>query len=234
MLAEAIGQLAGQALGAYTSQQARRKEHDRQVEFAQKGIQWKVKDAEKAGIHPLYALGAQTTSYSPANVGDSGAWAGVGQNLGRAIDATRSNPAKAEALALTASQLQLEGVKLDNEFKRLQLASAMATARQGSMPGLPTMSTMPGLLGMPGQGDAPQVDGPQVNIKKTISPTNYGDPSFEIGSAPETSIYKSDKGYVPQIPQALSEPFEQDWISYYNDTATNDELVCYFDHGSGS
>lgn len=29
-----------------------------QKQFAQTGIQWKVADAKKAGIHPVYALGA--------------------------------------------------------------------------------------------------------------------------------------------------------------------------------
>ena len=36
-----------------------------QREFAQNGIRWKVADAEAAGIHPLYALGAQTSPASP-------------------------------------------------------------------------------------------------------------------------------------------------------------------------
>ena len=33
-------------------------EYERQKEFATKGIQWKVNDATKAGIHPLYPLGS--------------------------------------------------------------------------------------------------------------------------------------------------------------------------------
>jgi len=209
--------LIGGMLANKANKKAAAREYEQQKEFAQSGIQWKVQDAEKAGIHPLYALGANTTSYAPQSVGgsDFSFLADAGQNIGRAIDSTRSNPEKANALALTASKIQLEGLQLDNDIKRAQLASAMALARQGSAPGLPTMSTMPGLLGMPGQGDAPQIEGPNVQLQKKIAPTNYGDPSFEIGAAPETAIYKSKHGYVPQIPQALSEPFEQDWVSYY-------------------
>lgn len=36
-----------------------------QKEFAQNGIQWRVEDAKAAGLHPLFALGASTPSFSP-------------------------------------------------------------------------------------------------------------------------------------------------------------------------
>lgn len=149
----AAGSVADHLLG----KQAANKQYKQQKEFAQSGIQWRVADAEKAGIHPLYALGAQTTSYSPVSVG-GGNFAEAGQNIGRAIDATRSNPAKADALAHTASRIQLEGLQLDNEIKRAQLASAIALTRQSSNPGLPSVLTSADVMGMPGQGDAPQID----------------------------------------------------------------------------
>lgn len=34
-----------------------------QKEFAQQGIQWRTEDAQAAGVHPLYAMGANTTSF---------------------------------------------------------------------------------------------------------------------------------------------------------------------------
>lgn len=37
-----------------------------QKEFAKHGIQWRVEDAKNAGIHPLAAIGAQTTSFTPS------------------------------------------------------------------------------------------------------------------------------------------------------------------------
>lgn len=44
-----------------------------QREFAQHGIQWKVADAQAAGVHPLYALGGGTPSFSPgASVSEGG------------------------------------------------------------------------------------------------------------------------------------------------------------------
>lgn len=187
-----------------------------QREFAQSGIQWKVKDAEKAGIHPLYALGANTISYSPQTVGSTPAdysWvANAGQNIGRAIDATRSNPARGAALALT--EIQLDGARLDNELKRVQLASAIQTVRQaGAGPGLPNSSTVPALVGMPGQGDAPQIEQPNIDLSKKISPTMRGQPHAEYGAIPEVVYSRTaDGGYAPNIPQSLSESYESDDI----------------------
>lgn len=159
-LVAAGASLAGGLLGNSANKKARAREYAQQKEFAQSGIQWKVEDAKKAGIHPLYAMGANTVSYAPQSVGgqDFSFLSDAGQNIGRAMDATRSNPAKANALALTASQVQLEGLQLDNEIKRAQLASAVALTRQSANPGLPSVLTSADVVGMPGQGDSPQVD----------------------------------------------------------------------------
>lgn len=40
-------------------------DYERQKEFAQNAIQWRVADAKKAGLHPLYALSGGGASYSP-------------------------------------------------------------------------------------------------------------------------------------------------------------------------
>lgn len=124
-----------------------------QKEFAQSGIQWKVKDAEAAGVHPLFALGANTTSYQPTNVGGGAAdfsfLGDAGQNIGRAIDATRSTPASALALAL--GKAQVEGANLDNELKRTQLMSAIRTNAIGAHPALPGSGDV---YPLPGQGNS--------------------------------------------------------------------------------
>lgn len=113
-----------------------------QREFAQNGIRWKVDDAKAAGIHPLYALGASTTSFSPVSVGAIPASAGsglaaAGQDLSRAINATRTAPERLEATA--ATRLQLEGLSLDNDIKRATYASALQRIRQNENPPIPTV-----------------------------------------------------------------------------------------------
>lgn len=183
MLGALIGagaQLAGGLLGMKSQKDANKaneasqlRQEALQKEFAQSGIQWKVKDAEAAGIHPLYALGANTTSYQPTNVGggatDFGFLGDAGQNIGRAIDATRSTPASAMALKL--GQVQIEGAQLDNELKRTQLISAIRTAGIGTHPALPSPNDV---YPLPGQGNSGIISsvppGHEVTSPKTTAP----------------------------------------------------------------
>lgn len=147
----AAASIAGGLLGNKSQKEANRaaeaqalRQEALQREFAQSGIQWKVEDAKKAGIHPLYALGAQTTSYSPVSAGGGASdfsWLGdAGQNIGRAIQSQQSGSDKVAALQLTAANLQNEGLKLDNELKRTQLFSAARLAGQpGGSAGIPSL-----------------------------------------------------------------------------------------------
>lgn len=233
-LISAGANILGGILGNKANKEARANEYKQQKEFATQGIRWKVADAKAAGIHPLYAMGANTVSYSPQSVGgpDFSYLGDAGQNIGRAIDATRSNPEKAAALALTGTQL--EGLKLDNDLKRVQLNSAIALARQaGNPPGLPSSSTGPGVAGMPGQGNAPQVDGPFIDNKKTIAPVNPGQTSAEYAQVPEVQWARTKTGWAPTMPQQLSESYENDWIGgwqwqYRNKWAPSFESGRYF------
>ena len=61
----AVGSIAGGLIGANNAQSVAGMNYEAQKEFAQNGIRWKVEDAKRAGIHPLYALGASTQGYSP-------------------------------------------------------------------------------------------------------------------------------------------------------------------------
>lgn len=66
-----------------------------QREFARRGIRYKVNDAKKAGIHPLYALGASTNmpSYNIRGQGDM--IRNAGQSMSRMFD---KNAKQLEAL----------------------------------------------------------------------------------------------------------------------------------------
>lgn len=115
-----------------------------QKEFAQNAIQWKAADAEKAGIHPVFAMGAGTTSFSPVSVGataETGLGSGIqsmGQDLSRAVSAYRS-PGEKVGGALLAQQtagnaLDLETKSLNNQLLRAKLAQM---TQPGTPPGLP-------------------------------------------------------------------------------------------------
>lgn len=184
-----------------------------QKEFAQSGIQWKVEDAKKAGIHPLYGLGANTVSYAPQSVGSTPSdfsWLGdAGQNIGRAIQSQQPASKQAAALALTASQIQLEGLQLDNDIKRQTLASAANLARQpGTGPGIPSLVA-------PLTSDVANIEGPTTRVQNTVEPTIPGSPHVEYGAGPELTLRKTRSGWAPVIPQQLSESFEQDWPGRY-------------------
>lgn len=84
-------------------------------DFAQNSIQWKVADAKKAGIHPLYALGSPGIQSSaniqaePVQTSDSFG------NLMRAI--TKQNPVQ---------QAQLRKINAETDFIREQMEASKA------------------------------------------------------------------------------------------------------------
>ncbi len=63
------------------------KNYQQQKEFAQNAIQWRTEDAQAAGIHPLFAMGAATQSFQPGFTTGSGAGdaiRGLGRGMARA------------------------------------------------------------------------------------------------------------------------------------------------------
>lgn len=225
MLGSIIGagaSLLGGVLGSNKAEKAQQREYAAQKEFAQSGIQWKVADAKAAGIHPLYALGANTVSYSPQSVGDGGlgsAISGAGQNIGRAIDATRSGSAKTEALASTLATVQIEGAALDNDIKRAQLNSALATNRPMQTPNMPGVDDR---YMLPGQGNSPlATSGPKIEFEKKIAPADRSNPHMEAGQVPEVQYARTPTGWAPTMPQSISESYENDWIGGWQWQARN-------------
>lgn len=138
--------LLGGLLGAESQKDSTAMNADLQREFAKQGIQWKVADAKKAGIHPLYALGAQTHSFTPTAVGDSmlpDAISRMGQSVGRAYETTlnKSDRVKKDAL----DKLMLEKASLENDLLRSQITSVNRT----NSPPFPGTQTI-----IDGQGNA--------------------------------------------------------------------------------
>lgn len=127
----ALGSIAGAAVGLSNAS----KQSKLQEKFAKRAIQWKVADAKAAGIHPLYALGAQTTSYSPVSVGDvSSGLSNAGQDISRAVEAARSPEDRVNTYQRTVEALTLKRMSLENDL----LASKIRTINQpGTPPGTP-------------------------------------------------------------------------------------------------
>lgn len=124
-----------------------------QREFAQNGISWKVQDAERAGIHPLFALGAQGASYSPSTfiAGDLprrntfSSLASMGQDVSRAVFATAPQRKRDAAMF----ELNREQGELENAILRHKLSQMRAVGPAMPLSG----SGMSGGL-LDGQGDS--------------------------------------------------------------------------------
>lgn len=105
-----------------------------QKEFAQQGVRWKVADAQAAGLHPLAALGAQTSSFTNVVGGNYDIpktdFGGMGQDIGRAIDAGSTQAERSDrmgqAIARTAQVFSLEKMNLENELLKTTLAKSVA------------------------------------------------------------------------------------------------------------
>lgn len=119
-----------------------------QREFAQNGVRWKVDDARAAGVHPLFALGASTHSFSPVSVGSDtsnpmgDAIASAGQNIGRAAQAAMTAPERQKAAA--ADALVLEKAGLENELLRTQILSLKKNQLGPPMPSLSNNQSIKG------------------------------------------------------------------------------------------
>lgn len=91
--------ILGGVLSDRASAKQAEKDRELQKEFAKQGIQWRVEDARKAGIHPLAALGSSGAQYqnvSPVTgaTGQGLSFAGqeMGQAIGRSLGKTDAIP----------------------------------------------------------------------------------------------------------------------------------------------
>lgn len=96
-----------------------------QKEFAQHGVRWKVEDATKAGIHPLYALGSQTIPFSPVSYDGSSianGFANAGSDIARGMEAKTTAPERFQSLQERLLTTQIEGQEIENAYRASQLA----------------------------------------------------------------------------------------------------------------
>lgn len=148
-----------------------------QREFAQHGIRWKVEDAKAAGLHPLAALGAQVSSFSPVSIasgGDGGAadsFAAAGQDIGRAIKSQITKEEREERDANLARKLQIEKGALENDLLRTELVSKIRREAAGVGPAFPggVPIPRPGPRRMP-SGEAVKEDDLKQTIEDQPSP----------------------------------------------------------------
>lgn len=207
-IASAVAGLAGSAISHFSNTANAKRNIQLQKDFAQQGIRWKVADAKAAGIHPIYALGAPTHSFSPVSIGDS-LGTGIrqaGQDIGRAINSTSSPTQRLDAFGQAAQALSLEKGGLENELLRSQIARM----RQTTNPALPD-GTDPYMIG--GQGNAAIKDQP---LKRTPSGL---DPSTEPGAITDIGWSRTKGGGWMPVPskdtkERIEDIAPHEWAHY--------------------
>lgn len=131
----------GQREATKSAEQQAELNRQMQLQFAQQGVRWRVADAQAAGIHPLYAMGASIPTYSPSSVAFGNELAGVGegisrmgQSLDRAIQSTRGVEERDDYVA----RLGVRRAELENDVLRAQIDSINArTQRESVGPAFP-------------------------------------------------------------------------------------------------
>lgn len=98
---------------------------DYQEKFAKEGIQWKVADAKKAGLHPLAALGASTNSFTPVTAlfarqpKTYNEYGRLGKNIGQSLyNAISRIQLKKDLQTIRNMELSNEELELEVERKR--------------------------------------------------------------------------------------------------------------------
>lgn len=120
-----IGSIAGAGIQAKAQENINKQNIQMQKEFAQNSVQWKAQDAEKAGIHKLAGIGAQTYSASPSSIApDVGSGvSGAMKHFGQAIDNYISDDEDKRQNEKEMQRLQIEEQKLKNSKLQKELST---------------------------------------------------------------------------------------------------------------
>lgn len=131
-----------------------------QREFAQSGVQWRVQDAIKAGLHPLAAMGAGGAAFSPGSIsvgsppspggvggisapnisaksGMAQGLASMGQDLSRAMMASAAQETRERMFNETMQIMTAQKAAATNDL----IASQAQRIKQGSGPPGPALGT---------------------------------------------------------------------------------------------
>ena len=210
----AVGSIAGGLIGANNAQSVAGMNYEAQKEFAQNGIRWKVEDAKRAGIHPLYALGASTQGYSPSggytgDFGISDAAAHFGQGYERAQQAkmTKEERDKQDVRDAIQDMAALEDLNQKRRMNDAQIRLANSEIFRNfalstnalRKTGLPP--AMPGGSGgvIAGQGNSYATGQTTPEISSVVT-SEKGTPSVQAGSPPDVRFYRTISGGRAPLP----------------------------------
>lgn len=189
MLGDLIGGI-GSLIGGNKQAKAVKAENDRQYDLARNTIKYRKQDAENAGIHPLYALGAPTMS-SASHVGGDGGISEASARVGDGINKMSSSYEKQmEALNLEHKRAEIDKTKaMTNDFimqsKKASNLSRMDERTRSNADGKETMKF-----------------GGGVTVKPRYTPASEGEDYFGETGIPYT-IWNTIDHLIEDAPKAL-------------------------------
>lgn len=169
-IASGIGAISGLfgGGGGLSPRKAAALQYEYQARILQNQLQWRVQDAKAAGIHPLYAIGAPTVSFSPSVVGGedpsfSDRLQNMGAGVSRAAAAFKSSPER--ALTTKMAALQVENQELQNT----RLKSEIVLMNQ---PGTPPGFGNPQVVAGSGDSGVAQYNPSEIISRHPSNPGN--------------------------------------------------------------
>lgn len=184
---QGVGGVAGAISSARSSKKALRESKRQFRAQMDESIQRRVKDAEKAGVHPLFALGASVGASPTLQAGTTGG------GIGDALEAA-GRAASGYGLAMTQKKLADAQAGKDEAQRMLYDAQRKKIEQELASQGRDGVSTFP--VGTYPDAAAQLMYGPVETVAPKQSTTRPGDPSTRSGM-PATYIesYAGD-GYV--------------------------------------
>lgn len=195
-----------------------KKNFEKQEEFAKHGIRWRVEDAKAAGLHPLYALGANTASFSPVHVGarQPSAGAEFAAQMGQGLVSAGLRAATRDERADVLANLQVKSAELGVQNQELQnqlLGSQIARMNANPTVSLPSNSDMPLLTG---QGNAfPSSSGGNAYVQEKPLErihSSPGVPAQEVGTVADYGFARTGTGLAIVPSKDVKERIEDQFI----------------------
>lgn len=207
----AAASIGGGVLSSLLNRRAQERDRDFQREVLQNAVQWRTEDAKKAGLHPLYALGANvaTSSGSPQFIGDpvGPSLAEAGQNISNAIMRSQQSDERMKNqmdLALAVKSMQESDARID--YTRAQIRQ-LEQANQQSPAGMGLRMEQ-----LPIEGQAPNPPGIGVIEMKPVEQISgkQGSPHVAAGTQPWFQENSLAGGRLPfQTPRGQGEHPEE-------------------------
>lgn len=207
----ALGGFVGDMLGFHSAERAQDEANfraqqniDMQKEFAQHGVTWRVEDATRAGLHPLFALQGSGAAFSPNPIvvdnSQGEALSRAARSAGQTADAWLGQQAALDAQAAATSKDHAIAEYYRSEAARARQATNVSKPALGDVvhQGAPNLPVGP-------------VEGYYDRRKVEPNPTFSRDsnfPSTGAGSSPAFRTYELMPGKLIDLPHTEEGPSE--------------------------